>query len=244
MIPKKIHYCWFGNNSKPDSVIAMIKQWQQILPDYEIIEWNETNYPLIKLTDVPYVQEAFKKQRWAFVTDYVRLAVLDEQGGIYLDTDVELLQSLDSFRNETSFIGAESDNTLCTAVIGATPGTPWIKSCLTLYKRRHFIDNQGNEDTMPNSKYLMNYFRDNYGYKTSNSIERKADVTIYPKFFFSPINYATNRTNISEQTVAIHHYSGTWKSKASVKKDKIMAYVTRVLGEKLVERIKIIIHHK
>lgn len=243
MIPKKIHYCWFGGNDKPADVVSMIEQWQHVLPDYEIIEWNEKNYPLTKLNDVPYVQEAFKQKKWAFVTDYIRLAVLNEQGGIYLDTDVELLKSLESFRNQQSFIGAESDNTLCTAVIGAASNTHWLQECLTLYQQRHFIDQNGHQDTMPNSKYLMNYFRTKYHYEPMDMVQKQTDVTIYPKTVFSPINYATNRTNISVDTVAIHHYSGTWKSKGSLRKDKIMVLLTRLLGEKTVERLKKAVHH-
>ena len=113
-IPKKIHFCWLGENEKTDLVKRCIESWRIKLPEYEIIEWNEKNFDFNNSNT--YVKQALKRKRWAFVTDYMRLKILYDHGGIYLDTDVEVIKSFDTLLNDNSFIGLESFDTICTAV--------------------------------------------------------------------------------------------------------------------------------
>lgn len=121
MIPKKIHYCWFGRNPLPELAVRCIESWKKYCPDYEIIEWNEDNYDINKIS---YVKEAYQARKWAFVTDYVRLDVVNQYGGIYLDTDVELLKSLDPLLKYKSFFGMEEGKFIATGLgFGAEKGT-------------------------------------------------------------------------------------------------------------------------
>ncbi|WP_270333572.1 glycosyltransferase family 32 protein [Ligilactobacillus acidipiscis] len=240
MIPRIIHYTWFGGAEKPKRVKQQIESWKFKLPDYHFIEWNESNYDISTINS-KYVQEAYEKQMWAFVTDYVRLDVLRQYGGIYLDTDVQVIKSFDSLLEQGSFIGKESEYTLCTAVIGAEPNSKWLIDLLLDYDKRSFKRKDGGVDKTPNSKYLLQFF----GISSSsqvNNFSKIEGVKFYPFDFFSPINFATGEKKITNNTYAIHHYSGTWKNKRGKSKDFILRVITRLIGEKKVERLKRYLH--
>lgn len=236
MIPKIIHYTWFGGNEKPIKVKNQIAEWKRKLPDYQFIEWSEGNYDL-NATNTRYVQQAYESNMWAFVTDYVRLDVLNRYGGIYLDTDVKVIKSFDSLLEQKSFIGKESEFTLCTAVIGAESNSGWLKTLLKKYEERSFRSQSGNLDKLPNSKYLLHFF----GVNSSSQIDDFSickGVKIYPAEFFSPLNFANGEKRVTKNTYAIHYYSGTWKSKGSKIKDQVVRVVTHFIGEQKVNRIK------
>ena len=181
-------------------------------------------------------------KRWAFVTDYMRLYVLYKYGGIYLDTDIEMLKSFDDFLEYDSFIGLESSYTLCTAVIGAKPKQRWLKDLLTEYDQRKFVDDTGKIDNKPNSQYIFEYLSAKENLKDSHTVQKLSNgLVVFPQEYFSPINYLTMKTNITEQTYTIHHYNGTWKSERERRKDKILGLLTRIIGEKNRKRIKQII---
>lgn len=236
-IPKKIHYCWLGNNEKSELVQRCISSWKNVAPDYEIIEWNESNFPFEKCNQ--YVKEALEEKKWAFVTDYMRLWILYHEGGIYLDTDVELLKGLDCFLNHHSFMCSESLTTVCTAVIGARKGQEWIRLLLEKYDKRTFVLTNGKLDIMPNSQYIFKYFKEELGYNNNNKIEKlRFDLIMYPAEYFSPKNYSTMKLNITSNTYAIHHYGGMWKSPLVKIKDYILALITRIIGEKNREFLK------
>lgn len=226
MIPKKIHYLWFGGKEKPDRVLSQIDEWQSKLPDYEIIEWNETNYELPM--DIQYVREAYEARQWAFVTDYVRLDILNEHGGIYLDTDVEIVGDFTPLLHNKSFMGMESYQVLCTAVIGTEANQPWLEALLSDYEGRQFVRSNGNYDMTPNSKYIWQFLSKFQGNKP---LILTADV-------FSPLSYATRQMQITENTITIHHYAGEWKTSTSLMKDRVMVLANRLLGEKLVVTLK------
>src|SRR5699024_8907222 len=127
MIPKIIHYCWFGGNELSKTTKVCINSWKKKLPDYKIIEWNESNFDI---NSNQYVKEAYQAGRYAFVTDYVRLYVLYHYGGIYMDTDVEVLKSLDSFLKHQAFTGCENEKNSVTGIIGSEKDHEWIKTLL------------------------------------------------------------------------------------------------------------------
>ena len=137
-IPKIIHYCWFGNNEKPSLVKQCIQSWKHYCPDYEIIEWNETNY---NVGESDFIKEAYEAKQWAFVSDYVRAYVLSEYGGIYLDTDLELLQPMDGFLTDNSFLGFEVNDLLATGVIVCAKNNSIIRAMFEYYQNKHFEEN-------------------------------------------------------------------------------------------------------
>ena len=237
-IPKKIHYCWLGGKEKPEDVRKYIENWKKQLVGYEIVEWNEKNFPFEKI-QCQYLKEALEHKRWAFVTDYMRLYILYQYGGIYLDTDVELLKSFDDLLKLNSFLGLESSYTLCTAVIGAKPCETWIKELLEAYDKRTFVKENGKLDTMPNSQYIFNYLTNKYGFIYSPESQKLVNgLVVFTQDYFSPINYLTMKMQVTERTYTIHHYKGTWKSEKEREKDKIIGFITRIIGEKNRKKLK------
>ena len=170
MIPKIIHYCWFGRKKKPQDVINNIRNWQIVMPDYQIKEWNEDNFDLNSMT---FTKEAYLVKKYAYVSDVVRLYALMTEGGIYLDTDVRALKPFDSYLHHSSFIGLEATSRLSTAVIGAMKATPWIHSFYTTYQRKHFIASKGRLLLTPNPYILTDFFNRN------NLFENKEAVEVY-----------------------------------------------------------------
>lgn len=235
MIPKIIHYCWFGKSKKDKSVLSFIETWKNMNQDFEIIEWNESNFDVHVNA---YVREAYEAKKWAFVSDYVRLYALYHYGGIYLDTDVEVIKPFDQFRNARAFIGAESQFSMCTATIGAEKNSPMIKEIMESYEDKHFLEN-GKMDTVPNSQRIFQILSDQHQYVYSNQNIQQLDVcVVYPQEFFSPINCYTLQEDITERTVSIHRYAGTWKNSRVKLKDKGMAFLTRIIGEERRNRLK------
>lgn len=210
MLPKKIHYCWFGENELPDLAIKCIESWKKYCPDYEIIEWNETNFDL-ECCD--FVKEAYKTKKWAFVSDYARLKVVYDNGGIYLDTDVELVKSLDILLQEKCYFGEETTGYVNTGLgFGAEKHSPIIDLLLKEYYNKHFINDDGsyNMDPCPkiNTKPLLQF-----GYSFSgNKIWRCDDFTVYPPEYFCPLEYNTNKMNITANTLSIHLFNASWLS--------------------------------
>ncbi|MHA5206583.1 glycosyltransferase [Oenococcus oeni] len=239
MIPKTVHYIWFGARKKPGKVITEINNWERLLPDYQIKEWNEFNYDLTKIKS-SYVQQAIEKEMWAFVSDYVRLDILNKEGGIYLDTDVELLNSFNDLLNDKSFIGRESKYAFSTSVIGSEANQPWLNDLLMDYEKRLFINKEGHLDKTPNSKYILSFFMNKYKFDnlSQDRIRKIHNIVIYPACYFSPINFANQKKKISNKTIAIHHYSGTWKTPTARFKDCVLIFLSQIFGEKMVEMLK------
>ncbi|MGL2197380.1 glycosyltransferase family 32 protein [Oenococcus oeni] len=234
-----IHYIWFGKQAKPSQVTKQIMGWQKMLPDYQIKEWNETNYDLTRVKS-KYVQQAVATKMWAFVSDYVRLDILNKEGGIYLDTDVELIASFDDLLSHKAFIGRESQYAFSTAVIASEAHLPWLKDLLTDYHRRVFRKENGIIDKTPNSKYILYFFEHAYGFQNSKYLRPQTvnDVLLLPSTYFSPINFATHKRTRSSQTIAIHHYAGSWKTPAAKFKDFLLLILNFIFGEKLIEALK------
>lgn len=235
MIPKKIHYCWFGRGQMPELANKCIASWRKYLPDYEIIEWNEENFDV---NMIPYTKEAYEAKKYAFVSDYARFWILYHHGGLYFDTDVEVIKSLDDIIAKGAFMGCENEaqegaTALAVAPglgLGCNPGLLFYKKMLDLYATLHFINNDGSL----NKKTVVSYTTEllaQYGLENKNTIQQVADIYIYPKEYFCPKSFDTGKTKITKQTRSIHHYSGSWLSSY----DKFVVLFRKIFGEKATE---------
>lgn len=209
MIPKVIHYCWFGRNPKPKDVLEYIETWKKHNPDYEIKEWNEYNFDI---HCCKYVWEAYNVKKYAFVSDYARLYALYTEGGIYLDTDVEVRKSFDSLLENQSFVGWE-DNFLGTGILASCKKQKWVKDILDTYKNEAFIWWSGKLNNHPNP-YRLNDVLKNYGLQITHAYDvLNDDIAVYPIDILCANNHEKNEYVITDRTISIHHYSGTWSSK-------------------------------
>lgn len=207
MIPKVIHYCWFGGKELPPLGEHCISSWKKYCPDYEIVEWNESNYDCF-CTD--YVREAYEAGKWAFVSDYARLDIIYRHGGIYLDIDVELLKNLDSMLDCACFLATETTNMIATGLgFGAEKGNKNIKLMLEQYESAHFMLGEDIYDTLPCPHRNTLPFQ-NRGFVPSGELQFINDAVIYPTEYFCPMNYETKKLNITSDTTAIHHYNASW----------------------------------
>lgn len=232
MIPKIIHYCWFGRNPLPPLAIKCIESWKKYLPDYEIKQWNEDNF---NVNIIPYTKEAYESKKYAFVSDYARFWILYKYGGLYFDTDVEIIKPIDDIISKGAFMGCEKEananiKTLPVAPglgLGCKPSLELYKQLLSKYDTLHFI----NEDGSLNQKTIVDYTSEllvNYGLKNTNEIQLIENVWIYPKEYFCPIDYMTNKCNITKETRSIHHYAASWYNTS----DKIKYKISRLVGPK------------
>lgn len=212
MIPKIIHYCWFGGKPLPDDVKMCISSWKKYCPGYEIKEWNESNFDL---NCCSYVQESSKTGTWAFVSDYARFWILYNYGGIYFDTDVELIKPIDSILNKGSFFCCEHGigNPINPGLGMASPERLAIyKKILDSYSNDHFLFSDGTKNEKTVVTRVTEILKED-GYKSTGCIERVDSVYIYPPEYFCPLNYDTGKMNITNKTLAIHHYTASWHSK-------------------------------
>lgn len=204
MIPRIIHYCWFGSATLPAEVQRYIDGWRRLMHDYEFRLTDASTFPVDYCT---YSREAAAMGAWAFVSDVARLKVLSEEGGIYLDTDMELLKPLDPFLVNKSFIGSESTGPGC-SVIGAEAGTPWIARFLDFYRHRHFINCWGHPVRTPNPTLMQRHIL-----PATPADELPA---VYPQPVFYPDLAADGKAHITADTVAIHHYAASWRHRKSL----------------------------
>ena len=211
MIPKVIHYCWFGGNPLPNLAKKCINSWKKYCRDYQIIEWNESNYDI---SSAPlYVRQAYEAKKWAFVSDYVRLQIVFEHGGIYFDTDVEVVRNFDDLLDCGAFFGFENEHFLNTGIgFGADKGAEILKNIIDDYREIAFIKNDGTYDMTPCVVRNMRIF-ENFGVKPENEFQKIEDVLIYPKEYFCPKNYLTGELNVADSTYSIHHFDGSWYNK-------------------------------
>ena len=189
MIPKVIHYCWFGGKEMPKLAKKCIKSWKKYCPDYELKLWNEETFDI---NSNPYVKEAYENKKFAFVTDYVRLFALYNYGGVYMDTDVEVLKSIDEFLENAAFTGFESSNYVPTGIMASEKKLPIIKSLLDYYTDRHFVNTDGSFDITTNTKTITKILSDK-GLILNNSYQKVEEFTLYPSDYFCPIDWRTNK---------------------------------------------------
>ena len=208
MIPKKIHYCWFGGKKLPGDVKKYIDTWKKYCPDYEIIEWNENNFDI---TENQYCKEAYEAKKWAFVSDYARLKILYENGGIYMDTDVEVCKSLNRFLKYDWFSGFESEDRIPTGTMG---------------------------DLTTNVEVMTKILKENYKVQLNNTRQIFGDNNLLLPFdYLCAKSFFTGEISKTENTYTIHHFKGTWKNEEDKIKDKFRLFLVKYFGESLVRVI-------
>ena len=254
-IPKIIHYCWFGGNPKPKLAEKCIKSWKKYCPDYEIVEWNEDNFDLSATPN--YVRQAMAAGRWAFVTDYVRLRALTEQGGVYMDADVELVRPLDPYLKHQAFAGFEHPERVQTGLLACEKEFPLFQEFLHHYDNISFLLPDGTADTTTNVQVLTDLCLSK-GLVLNDRLQTVAGLTIYPKEIFCPVDFDTKVLKKTRKTVAIHWFSGSWQTEeerqyleaearrlaAERRSERRVAIGTRLLGEKGYEKVKSILRGK
>lgn len=221
MIPKIIHYCWFGHNPLPPLAIKCIESWKKFLPDYEIKEWNEDNFDV---NIIPYTAEAYRARKYAFVSDYARFWILYKYGGLYFDTDVEVIRPLDDIIARGPFMGCETDAQKGVTSIGVAPGlglgvNPGLglyKNLLDYYKNLHF---DPEHLTITIVGHTTQVLRD-MGLQDKKGIQQVAGVWIYPSEYFNPTNIVTHRLHITSNTRTIHHYAASWMERTPLERMK------------------------
>ena len=235
MIPKVIHYCWFGGNPLPKSAQKCIASWRKYLPDYEIKEWNESNFDV---NIIPYTAEAYKAKKYAFVSDYARFWILYKYGGLYFDTDVEVIKNMDDIIAKGPFMGCENEAKAGATLtrlgvapglgLGVNPGLGLYGEILNWYNTHHFITWTGviEKNVVDITTEILN----------KNGIEilddgvlKSSGILIYPKEYFCPKDYITGEMNITDKTKSIHHYSATWVGNKRTFVDKVIKRLKFIL---------------
>lgn len=207
IIPKTIHYCWFGGKPLPDRYKYWMESWHKFCPDYRIIEWNESNYDVTKNK---YMLQAYENQKWGFVPDYARLDIIYEHGGIYLDTDVELVASLDELLYQKGYAGFESERHVAFGLgFGAIPKLKIIKEMRDSYNDMRFVREDGSLN-MTASPVIQTAFLQSRGLVSNGEYQRVDDLTIYPEKVLCGKSSATRRVKLLPYTKAIHHFDGSW----------------------------------
>ncbi len=239
MIPKIIHYVWVGG--KPLSPLAekCIESWKKYCPDYEIKRWDETNFDL---NENDFCREAYANKKWAFVSDYIRLKVLYEEGGIYMDTDVEVIKPLDDYLKHPAFSGFECTKKIPTGIISAEKANSWIKLMLDYYNDKHFVNKDGSIENLPNVLFMSELTEKNYSIKFDDSYQDLGDIVFYPHDVFCPDPITEKRYSLTKNTVTIHHFAGSWTPKSwRIKKklkNKCKSILIFFVGQKNFEKMK------
>lgn len=201
-IPKKIHYCWFGGGGIPDRYKKYLESWERFCPDYEIIRWDESNYDVEKN---PYMSAAYQDKKWAFVSDYARIDVIYEHGGVYLDTDVELIRPIDILLTEKAYAGFESMSKVNFGLgYGSVAGNPILKDILQLYGN---LEWDGGKTACPCYQTMV---LERHGLIPENRFQRLADMTILPVRCLCGKSINSRRERRMRDTFSIHHFAGTW----------------------------------
>lgn len=214
MIPKIIHYCWFGKNPLPEKNLKCIESWKKYCPDYEIREWNESNYDF---TQNEYIHQAYLAKKWAFITDFVRLDVIYRYGGIYMDTDVELVKSLDPLLQHQAYAGMENEAFIALGLgFGAEPGVPALKELLDFYQTLEFQLPDGSYNMVPSPQYTTRLLAPQ-GIQPVFPYQEIKGMAIYPAEFFSPKDFKTNKIKKTKNTYSIHHFDASWMTEAQRK---------------------------
>ena len=209
MIPKIIHYCWFGGNPLPKLAQKCIKSWKKHCKGYELREWNERNFDI---SAAPlYVRQAYEAKKWAFVTDYVRLYAMTTYGGIYMDTDVEVVKPLDQFLHHQAFSGFENDREIPTGIMACERDFPLFVEFLKFYDTANFYSADGSMNVTTNVKIMTRVCLQR-GLHQDGKYQEIEGFALYPRDVFCPVDYSTGKLKRTKQTVAIHWFTASWKT--------------------------------
>ncbi|RMC92311.1 exopolysaccharide biosynthesis protein [Clostridium autoethanogenum] len=236
MIPKVIHYCWFGGKHLPKNVEKCKESWRKHCPDYEIIQWDENNFDL---NSSPFVKSAYKAKAWAFVSDYSRLKIIYENGGIYLDTDVELVKNLNLLLDYKCYIGVQQCEHLCTTGLGfgAEPHNPVVLAMLKQYDGLMYSEEKKKYMACP---YLNSKVFSNAGYRYSDEIQKVDSAVIFPPRYFDPFAPGKDMENLKcNETISIHHYSASWMGE----KVRLRRSIIRMIGQERINHLKRMIRY-
>lgn len=207
MIPQIIHYCWFGNKPIPALVRKCIRSWRKHCKGYELREWNEQNFDI---SSAPvYVQQAYEAKKWAFIADYVRLYALVNDGGIYMDTDVEVIRPLDRFLHHQAFCGFEDDVHIGTGIMACEKGFGLFEAFLKYYDTASFYREDGSMNLTANVK-IMTEICLQHGLQQNNTQQVLQGLTLYPKDVFSPVSHKDGKLHKTKETATIHWFSSSW----------------------------------
>ena len=235
-IPKIINYCWFGRGNKNKLIKNCIDSWKLNLPDYRIIEWNEDNFDIA--TAPRYVQEAYQEKKYAFVSDYVRLYALNINGGLYFDTDIQVVKNFDGILcGQKMVIGFEMHDSVMTGMIAAIPKHPVIVDFLAYYDNIRFLNADGSYNLQVNP-VVFTEILDRYGLKHDGKKQfLEQGIVIYPVDFFCAFDLHNDHEIVSDNTYTIHHYTGSWND-ATIKKKFVKRKLVSILGARKYESMK------
>lgn len=248
MIPKIIHYCWFGRGKMPKIAKKCIRSWKRLCPDYQIIEWNEENF---NIESIVWTKQAYQAKKYAFVADYVRLYVLKNYGGVYLDIDQELIKPVDPFMEHRGFGGFMCPNAITMGVIGFEKEHPVVNRLFDYYKGKSYVVN-GEQQLLPNTDWSTDILIEN-GLVLNNKYQvLPHDFHIFPQTYFCPTSCISTEDCSSKDTVSLHHWAMTWRTKEEIRKmrkakfryivDRIRYFPQRslrkILGDEMIESIK------
>lgn len=228
MIPKIIHYCWFGGKSLPKSACRCIESWKKYCPGYIIKEWNENNFDV---NQNQFVRESYEQKKYAFVSDFARFLILEQEGGVYFDVDVELLKPLQSILDKGAFMGCEENGGMGIRVnpglgMAALPHMKVFRDMVNLYGQLKFsLGNDKGE-----IKTIVDYTTElliNYGLKDKIGVQEVEDIWIYPREYFAPQHYKTGKIEITDNTVSIHYYAASWFTPYQ----KFVNHLSHIIGE-------------
>lgn len=247
MIPKRIHLCWLSGDPYPPKIRRCLESWKRHLPDYEIVLWDRKRFDL---DTVPWVAQAFAAKKYAFAADYIRMYALYNYGGIYLDSDVEVLRSFDPLLDLPYFAGVESAGTIEAAVLGAEKGCDWIKWCLDYYEGRQFRKEDGSFDI----RMLPEIMNETIGRRRKivkveegggsdalarlKRLDTAEAVYVLPQEYFSPKLFDSREVQLTPRTYAIHHYRNSWFSHKAFWYYRLRTVLIRIFGYKFIRAVE------
>ena len=232
---KTIHYCWFGQKEKPAIIKKCIESWHKWFPDYVIYEWNEANFDV---NCNVYVKQAYMAKKYAFVSDYVRFWALEKYGGIYFDTDVEVVKDFSNLLDNEAFAGFETEEYVAPGLVlfVKNPHNEIMRKTREWYDAASFLDDTGERIKINVCNIFTNILKE-YGFQANGKLQNCGGMVLYPKDYFCPFDDATGRLHKTENTYAIHWYAKSWMSKRKILRNKITRVLHRIFGVKFCQKI-------
>lgn len=230
-IPKIIHYCWFGGNPLPENLKKYIASWKKYLPDYEIIEWNETNF---NVNESAFVKYAYEAKKYAFVSDYARLSALYQYGGIYLDVDIQVMKPLEKeLLNYDGIFCFESEEKVMTAFMAVSKENPMIREFLDSYEGKAFDI----EHMVPNTEILTELLH-KHGLEINGQIQQLGNIKVFSNEYFNAFDLTNSIYFITDKTYMVHHFYGSWCSPKEKFMFELQKKVRAVFGQKSYDALK------